>query len=123
MNAYDTTIYCVAETVDRAIDRLNKALGEFYNWCPNNRLTLHPRKSEVILFTKGTPMGPIAPVYLGNSVLSFVTKPKLFGLIVDQKLTWVANVLETKKSFPKKLDLLRRSHFYQEEFKRTFISK
>ena len=54
-------------------------------------------------------MAPNAPVYLGNSVLSLVTKAKLFSLIVDRKLTWVANVLETKKSFAKKLDLLKRS--------------
>ena len=56
-------------------------------------------------------MGPIAPVYLGSSVLSLATKTKLLGLIFDQKFTWVANVLETKKSFAKKLDLLKRSRF------------
>ena len=99
MYADDTTIYCVGETADLAIDQMNKALREFYNWCLNNRLTPHPRRSEVILFTKGTPLGPIARVYLGNAVLNLVTKTKLLGLIVDQKLTWVANVLETKKSF------------------------
>ena len=32
-------------------------------------------------------MGPMAPVYLGNSVLSLVTKTKLLGLMVEQKLT------------------------------------
>ena len=63
-------------------------------------------------------MGPIAPVhvYLGNSVLSLVTKTKLLGLIVDQKLTWVVNMLETKTSLVKKLDLLNRSRFLQEQF-------
>ena len=111
MYADHTTIYCIGETVDLAIDQLNKALREFYNWCLNNRLTPHPRKSKVILFSKRTPMRPIAPIYLGDSVLSLVTKTKLLGLIVDQKLTWVANVLETKKSFAKKLDLLKRSGF------------
>ena len=35
-------------------------------------------------------------------MLNLVTKTKLLGLIVDQKLTWVANVLETNKSFLKK---------------------
>ena len=50
-----------------AVDQLNKALQEFYNWCLNNRLTPHPRKSKVILFSKRTPMGPIAPVYRGSS--------------------------------------------------------
>ena len=69
----DTTIYCVGETADLAIDQVNKALRTFYNWCLNNRLTPHPRKSEVILFTKGTPLGPIALVHLGNAVLNLVT--------------------------------------------------
>ena len=57
-------------------------------------------------------MGPIAPVYLGNSELSLVTKTKLLGLIVGHNLTWVANVLETKKSFAKKLDLVKRSRCF-----------
>ena len=46
MYADDTTTYYVGETADLAIDRLNKALQEFYNWCLNNRLTPHPRETE-----------------------------------------------------------------------------
>ena len=62
-------------------------------------------------------MGPIAPVYVGNSVLSLVTKTKLLGLIVDQKLTWVANVLETKQKLCQKNGLSQIFlFFYQEEF-------
>ena len=123
MYADDTTIYCVGETADLVIDQLNKALREFYIWCLNNRLTPHPSKSEVILFSKRTPMGPIAPVYLGNSVLSLVTKTILLGLIVDQKLTWVADVLETKKSFAKKLDLLKCSRFLPRAILKDFYFK
>ena len=77
MYADDTTIFCIGETPDLAIVKLNKALPEVYNWCLNNRLTPHPSNSEVILFTKGTPMGSIPPMYLGNSVLSLVTKTRL----------------------------------------------
>ena len=101
------TVSCFGETTDLAIVKLNKALLEFYNWCLNSGLTPHPSKSKVILFTKGTPMGPVTPVYLGNSVLSLVTKTRLLGLTVDQKHTWVANVLEAKRIFAKKLDLLK----------------
>ena len=50
--ADDTTVSCIGETADLAIARLNKALREFYNWCLNKRLTPHPTKTEVILFTK-----------------------------------------------------------------------
>ena len=39
MHADDTTIYCVGKAADLVIDRLNKALREFYNWSLNNRLT------------------------------------------------------------------------------------
>ena len=42
-------------------------------------------------------MGLIATVYLGNAVLSFVTKTTLFDLIVDQKLNLVANELKQRK--------------------------
>ena len=68
-------------------------------------------------------MGLIAPVYLRNSLLNLVTKMKLLGLIVDQKLTWVANVLETKKSFVKKLDFLRRSRFLLRRILKVFYFK
>ena len=67
-------------------------------------------------------MGPITPVLLGSSVLSLVTKTKLLGLIVDQKFTWVANMLETKKSFAKKIDLHKRSRFFaKSNFKRLLF--
>ena len=67
MYADDTTIFCIGETADLAIAKLNKALQVLQqNWCLNNLLTPHPSRSKVILFTKGTPMGPIAPVYLGD---------------------------------------------------------
>ena len=74
------------------------------------------------MYRKGTD-GAIAPVYLGgNSVLSLVTKTKLLGLIVDQKLTWVANVLETKKSFAKKTRFAQTfSFFAKSNFKRLLF--
>ena len=33
ITADHTAIYCVGETVGLAIDRLNKASGECFNWC------------------------------------------------------------------------------------------
>ena len=90
---------CVGQTADLAINQLNKALREFYNLCLNNRLTPHPTKSEVTLFTKGTRIGPLALVYLGNAVLSLVTKRKMLGLIVEQKLTWMAKKTGLAQTF------------------------
>ena len=42
MYADDTSIFCVGQSADLAIDLLNKALQEVYRWCLVNRLTPHP---------------------------------------------------------------------------------
>ena len=68
-------------------------------------------------------MGPIAPVFVGSSVLSLVTNTKLLRLIIDQKFTSVANVLGTKESFAKKLDLLKRSRFLPRAILKDFYFK
>ena len=54
MYADDTSIFCVGQSADLAIDLLNKALQEVYRWCLVNRLTPHPGKSEAMIISKKT---------------------------------------------------------------------
>ena len=107
MFADDTTAFCIGDTADEAIVKLNRALQEVYDWCGGNQLTPHPGKSEAMLFCRGNPMGPIAPVFLGDSCIKWVTKACVLGLTVDHKLTWDAHLMDVKKSFANKLDLLK----------------
>ena len=93
------------------MDLLNKALQEVYRWCLVNRTTPHLGKSEVMIISKKTIMDPLPPLLLGDSVLRYVTKTHLLGMTVDDNLTWVPNVLDLKKSFANKLELLKRSRF------------
>ena len=106
MYADDTSIFCIGESVDAAIASLNRALQEVYRWCLENRLTPHPAKSEVMLIGTQAIMRPLPPIFLGKSVLSCVTKSRLLGMIVDDKLT-----ARTKEELSAngKIDLLRRS--------------
>ena len=48
----DTTVFCAAENRDQAMQQINKALKELYSLCIDNRLTLHPKKSEIMLLSK-----------------------------------------------------------------------
>ena len=109
--------------MDIAIAQLNKTLKEVYTWCLTNRLTPHPGKSEVMLLSKGTPMGPHAPIQLGTSILICVTKTRPLGMTVDRNLSWVPQALETKKSFANKLNLLKRSRFLPEGVLKDFYFK
>ena len=42
---------------------------------------------------------------------SYVTKSRLLRMCVDDKLSWVPQMLELKRNFSNKLDLLKRSRF------------
>ena len=51
--ADDTTLYCIAESVDVATTRLNRALAELRVWCNNNRLIPHPGECRAMLMFRG----------------------------------------------------------------------
>ena len=111
MYADDTSIYCIGENADVAVAALNIALLEVQRWCIENRLTPHPTKSEAMVLSRQAIIRPLPPILLGSSVLNYVTKSRLLGVIVDDKLSWIPHMLKLKKNFSNKLDLLKRSRF------------
>ena len=96
MFADDTTVYCVSDTAE-----INSALRELNEWCLINRLTPHPSKSEAMLISRRNPPVNIPPIFIGNSMIEWVSKSRLLGMTVDEKLTWARHMLELKKSFAK----------------------
>ena len=72
MYADDTTVFAVGVSADKAIAKLNTALKELYKWCLCNKLTFHSKKSEFMLLGRGTHVGPVAPVFVGDSLLKQV---------------------------------------------------
>ena len=67
-------------------------------------------------------MGPVAPIYIGTDAIEWVNKSSLLGITDDDKLSWVPHVLDLKKAFAKKLDLIRQSRFLPEDVFLTFIT-
>jgi len=80
MYADDTSIYCIVENADVAVAALNIALQGVQRWYINNRLSPHPTKSEAMILSRQTILGPSPTVLLGSSVLSYVTKSRLLGM-------------------------------------------
>ena len=74
-------------------------------------INTHPGKSEFMIISKKTIMDPLPPLLQGDSALRYVSKTRLLGMTVDDNLTWVPHVLDPKKSFVSKLELLKRSRF------------
>ena len=73
-----------------------------------------------MLLCRGIPIEPIAPVLLGDSSIKWVTNARVLGLTNDHKLTWDTDVMDVKKSFVTKLDMLKRSRLLPKSVLRDF---
>ena len=65
-------------------------------------------------------IGPIWPVSMAGSLITWVEKSRLLGVTVDNKLTWPPYLSEVKKSFASKLNLLRKSRSLPESVLENF---
>ena len=50
MFADDTNVYCIGTSVEEVVDKFNLILEQVHTWCKENKLTVHPRKCEAMLF-------------------------------------------------------------------------
>jgi len=64
-----------------------------------------------MLISRRNPPMNIPPIFIGNSTIGWVSKSRLLGMTVDEKLSWTPHMLELKKSFAKKSGLLKKSRY------------
>ena len=122
--AQDTTIYCIAETMDLLTNSLNNVLAELQEWCDRNSMVPHPEKCKaMIMQRKSTFTGPIQALRLGNNIIKWTTSERLLGVQVDNKLSWSDHAANVAKSFASKLSLLRRMRFLPQKQLEDFYTK
>jgi len=90
---------------------LNDALNELLLWCSENSLFPHPKKCEAMVLFRGSFIGPLKSLRLGDQNIDWVTHSRLLGVTIGNKLTWSRHILEVKKAFANKLNLIKRSRF------------
>ena len=111
VNADDTTIYCIGESVDSVTNTLNNALKELEDWSSKNNLVPHPEKCEAMILLRGSFTGPLNALTLCNHTIKSVTYARLLSVTIDDKLKWAQHISEVKKSLVNKLNLLKLSSF------------
>ena len=89
-------------------DGLNRTLGDVHNWCRNNKLTIHNRKSEVMVINRKSFIGPLKPVSLGNKTLSYVNTSTCLGVVIDSKLSWQPQITAVCTTFSQKVRYLKQ---------------
>ena len=113
--ADDTTVCCFGYNADNAVMSLNASLTDLNRWCQNNSLTAHSRKCEAMLLMKKPMIGPLNSVYIGRDRIEWVNHARLLGITIDDRLSWSQHLIDVKKSFVNKLNLIKRSSFLGRE--------
>ena len=90
---------------------LNVALSDLNRWCQDNSLTPHSGKCEAMLLMKKTMVGPLNSVNIGWDRIKWVNYTRLLGVTTDDRLSWSQHLIDVKKSFANKLNLIKKSSF------------
>ena len=64
-----------------------------------------------MLLSRKPVIGPLPLVRLGCEPINWVNRSRLLGVTIDSRLDWAQHILDAKKSFVNKLNLLKASRF------------
>lgn len=109
--ADDTTIYTLGENIDDIIPTLQSILDQVHTWCLSNRLVIHEFKSEAMIISNQTFVGPLPCLRYGNSLIEYKVSSKCLGLTIDNRLSWQQHTKNVCASFSKKVAVLKRIKF------------
>ena len=109
MFADDTTVFCIGNTVDEVLSKIQKAITNLNKWPNNNFMTIHLAKTELMLLSKSKFIGPLQKICLASNELSFVSKATFLGIHIDNKLSWSTHVKSLSKRFSARVKKLK--HF------------
>lgn len=76
-------------------DIMQTALNLVANWCEVEQLSVNPRKTVVIPFTKRRKLDKLRQPIMYGETIPFAEEVKYLGVILDRKLTWNSHLKKT----------------------------
>jgi hypothetical protein len=108
MFADDTTAFCIGNSVDEVLLNIQKSIADLNKWAKDNFMTIHPAKTDLMLLSKSTFIGPLQNICLGPNDLSIVSETTCLGVQLDNKLCWSPHVKSLSKRFSARVKKLKR---------------
>ena len=71
-------------------------------------MTIHPKKSEIMIITNKKFIGPLNKVKLGEDDIEVVAESKCLGVTIDEKISWKTQVVNATANMSKKIKQLKR---------------
>lgn len=117
MFADDTNLFIKHQSINGLIKKANKALSSVHSWFESNKLTLHPQKSNYIIFKSKKAEISDDKIKLGNIRLERVGEKKnnkfvkFVGIAIDENLTWKHQLLKITKAINTQLFYISKHRF------------
>ena len=93
------------------IQTLQSILDQVHTWCSSNRLVAHESKSEAMIISNQTFVGPLPCLRYGNSTIEYKVSCKCLGLTINNRLSWKEHTKNVCDSFSKKVAVLKQIKF------------
>ena len=111
MLADDTTLHHASKNIKTIQQNLQITLNCTSLWCRNNSMVINPEKTHSMLIATRQ-KHQLHPLHLNLSIdrssITQVTKHRLLGVVIDNKLRWDAHVYNLTKRISQKVFLLSK---------------
>ena len=116
-----TTISLASDSLPIVISKFNSEIQKILQWIKNNQLTANWSKTTVMFLTKrrGIAFPKEVPILLEN--VEVVSKFKLFGVLIDNKLSFQDHVKNIKALVNRKLFPINRIFLFIVDCKAEFL--
>lgn len=106
--ADDTLIYLHGKNIDVMRNEMNEDLERLNQWLKLNKLKLNVSKTKVMVLGNASMKSPVNAIIMDGEVLGIEREFKYLGVMLDEKLSFKANVDYVCKKVAKKVGLLTR---------------
>lgn len=92
--ADDVAIIYSGKDTSTLCSRMQRGLDIIQEWCMENQLTVNPKKTELVLFTRKRKLGEYILPNMNGTQLQLTKEVKYLGVILDSKLCYGRHVEE-----------------------------
>ena len=109
--ADDAILYCIADTVDEAIEKLQLSFNALQNSLIKLKLVLNDVKTKLLFFTrsKDIDFSSIVITTLDGTIIERVTEYKYLGIWLDERLTFKFHITNLASKSRQKIGFLYRN--------------
>ena len=107
--ADDCLLYASSTSASEALKKLTKSTTDVLSWYKENKLSVNIGKTEVMtLSAKPQPPKSYMPLLIEGKSIPQSDKMRYLGVVVDQKLSWVAHYKKTKQKIYPAISIFTR---------------